>query len=77
MDNPFGYEPIEEIKEALQNNEPAVAVAKIQKYLDQQNKIPLHISITRESGSGKSKKYDDPLPLCLLPAGMQVNRCLN
>ena len=24
-----------------------------------------------------NKKYDDPLTLCLLPAGMQVNRCLN
>ncbi|XP_044231250.1 interferon-inducible GTPase 5-like [Thunnus albacares] len=54
MDNPFGYEPIEEIKEALQNNEPAVAATKIQEYLDQQNKIPLHIGITGESGSGKS-----------------------
>ena len=54
MDNPFGYEPIEEMKEALQNNEPAEAAAKIQEYLDQQNKIPLHIGITGESGSGKS-----------------------
>ncbi|XP_067471355.1 interferon-inducible GTPase 5-like [Thunnus thynnus] len=54
MDNPFGHEPIEEIKEALQNNEHDVAVAKIQEYLDQQDKIPLHIGITGESGSGKS-----------------------
>ncbi|XP_067471359.1 interferon-inducible GTPase 5-like [Thunnus thynnus] len=54
MDNPLAYEPIEEIKEALQNNEHDVAVAKIQEYLDQQNNIPLHIGITGESGSGKS-----------------------
>ncbi|XP_070699112.1 interferon-inducible GTPase 5-like [Pempheris klunzingeri] len=43
-----------EVKEALQNSDQALAVAKIQEYLDEQNNIPLNIAITGESGSGKS-----------------------
>ncbi|XP_069016559.1 interferon-inducible GTPase 5-like [Embiotoca jacksoni] len=44
---------LREIKGAM-NNRHIGAAAKIQKYLDQQNKIPLNIGITGESGSGKS-----------------------
>ncbi|XP_071327505.1 interferon-inducible GTPase 5-like [Trachinotus anak] len=54
MENPFDYEPIEEIREVLQSDGPASAAAKIQEYLDQQNNIPLNIGITGECGSGKS-----------------------
>ncbi|KAI3367269.1 hypothetical protein L3Q82_008315 [Scortum barcoo] len=54
MDNPLSYKLIQEIKEALQNNGPASAAAKVQEYLDQLNNTPLNIGITGESGSGKS-----------------------
>ncbi|XP_071393683.1 interferon-inducible GTPase 5-like [Centroberyx affinis] len=47
-------EPIEEITEALKNNDAASAVAKVQEYLEKQDNIPLNIAITGESGSGKS-----------------------
>ncbi|XP_051249478.1 interferon-inducible GTPase 5-like isoform X1 [Dicentrarchus labrax] len=54
MDNQLYSEFIEAIKEALQNNNQALAVAKIQEYFDLQNNIPLNIAITGETGSGKS-----------------------
>ncbi len=43
-----------EIKTALQNSDQALAVAKIQEYLEKEKNIPLNIAITGESGSGKS-----------------------
>ncbi|KAF3701518.1 Interferon-inducible GTPase 5 [Channa argus] len=55
MDDPFvSHLPIDEIKEALQNQDSATAAAMIQNHLDKQNNIPLNIGITGESGSGKS-----------------------
>ncbi|XP_030278608.1 interferon-inducible GTPase 5-like isoform X1 [Sparus aurata] len=54
MDTPHDCKSVEEIKEALQNNNQALAIAKIQEYLDRQNNIPLNIAITGETGSGKS-----------------------
>ncbi|XP_038584385.1 interferon-inducible GTPase 5-like [Micropterus salmoides] len=55
MDHPSDFESFKnEIKAALQNNDQALAAAKIQQYLDQENKIPLNIAITGETGSGKS-----------------------
>ncbi|KAF7655985.1 hypothetical protein LDENG_00047590 [Lucifuga dentata] len=54
MDNPSYSAPTEEIKAALQNNDPAAAAKKIQAYLEEQKNIPLNIAITGESGSGKS-----------------------
>ncbi|XP_030279957.1 interferon-inducible GTPase 5-like [Sparus aurata] len=54
MDTPHDCESVEEIKEALQNNNPALAIAKIQEYLDRQKNTALNIAITGESGSGKS-----------------------
>ncbi|XP_047467647.1 interferon-inducible GTPase 5-like [Mugil cephalus] len=55
MATPLDSESItNEIKEALQNNDYAFAVAKIQEYLDQINNVPLNIAITGEAGSGKS-----------------------
>uniref|UniRef100_A0A674ME82 Interferon-inducible GTPase 5-like n=1 Tax=Takifugu rubripes TaxID=31033 RepID=A0A674ME82_TAKRU len=43
-----------EIKEALQNNNQALAVDKIKKLLEKAANTPLNIGITGESGSGKS-----------------------
>eukprot|EP00066_Takifugu_rubripes_P028981 XP_011618247.1 PREDICTED: interferon-inducible GTPase 5-like [Takifugu rubripes] len=43
-----------EIKEALQNNNQALAVDKIKKLLEMAANTPLNIGITGESGSGKS-----------------------
>ncbi|TWW54703.1 T-cell-specific guanine nucleotide triphosphate-binding protein 1, partial [Takifugu flavidus] len=43
-----------EIKEALQNNNQALAVDKIKKLLERAENTPLNIGITGESGSGKS-----------------------
>uniref|UniRef100_A0A671U6F1 IRG-type G domain-containing protein n=1 Tax=Sparus aurata TaxID=8175 RepID=A0A671U6F1_SPAAU len=54
MDTPHDCKSVEEIKDALQNNNQALAIAKIQEYLDRQNNIPLNIAITGETGSGKS-----------------------
>ncbi|XP_051249518.1 interferon-inducible GTPase 5 [Dicentrarchus labrax] len=54
MDYPLDSELTEEIKEALQNNNQALAAAKIQELLEKENNIPLNIAITGESGSGKS-----------------------
>ncbi|CAK6962116.1 interferon-inducible GTPase 5-like [Scomber scombrus] len=54
MDIQVHCELMEEIKEALQNNELLLAAEKIQKYLDKCNNTPLNIAITGESGSGKS-----------------------
>ncbi|CAK6962115.1 interferon-inducible GTPase 5-like [Scomber scombrus] len=54
MDIQVDCELMEEIKEALQNNELLLAAEKIQKYLDKCNNTPLNIAITGESGSGKS-----------------------
>ncbi|KAL7380229.1 hypothetical protein ABVT39_014125 [Epinephelus coioides] len=44
----------EDIKKALENNDQALAVKRIQEYLDQQNNIPLNVAITGETNSGKS-----------------------
>ncbi|XP_026156200.1 interferon-inducible GTPase 5-like [Mastacembelus armatus] len=58
MEDPFGsfldMDAAEEIKQALQNSGAAAGVEKAQEYLEKQNKIPLNIGITGESGSGKS-----------------------
>lgn len=55
MDMPLDRESFEqEIKDALQNNDQALAVAKIQEYLHKEKNTPLNIGITGESGSGKS-----------------------
>ncbi|XP_027132181.1 interferon-inducible GTPase 5 isoform X1 [Larimichthys crocea] len=54
MENPLDIELTEEIKEALQNSDQALAAAKIQEYLEKGKNIPLNIAITGESGSGKS-----------------------
>ncbi|XP_008300373.1 interferon-inducible GTPase 5-like [Stegastes partitus] len=56
MDDSFDSYPEEfkECKEALMNNDTAAAAAKIQKYLEKQDNIPLNIAITGECGSGKS-----------------------
>uniref|UniRef100_A0A671U6F4 T-cell-specific guanine nucleotide triphosphate-binding protein 1-like n=1 Tax=Sparus aurata TaxID=8175 RepID=A0A671U6F4_SPAAU len=54
MDTPHDREMNEEIKEALQNNNQALAIEKIQERLDKENNTPLKIAITGESGSGKS-----------------------
>lgn len=43
-----------EIKDALQKNNQALAVAKIKEYLEKAANTPLNIGITGESGSGKS-----------------------
>uniref|UniRef100_A0A3Q1I9N6 IRG-type G domain-containing protein n=1 Tax=Anabas testudineus TaxID=64144 RepID=A0A3Q1I9N6_ANATE len=45
---------IDDIKEKLQNNDFAAAVAKIQSYLKKQNEIALNIGVAGECGSGKS-----------------------
>ncbi|XP_034531804.1 interferon-inducible GTPase 5-like isoform X2 [Notolabrus celidotus] len=55
MGNLFSKRSVEdEVKEALQNNDEALAAAKIQEYLDEEKSIPLNIAVTGESGSGKS-----------------------
>ncbi|XP_030575267.1 interferon-inducible GTPase 5-like [Archocentrus centrarchus] len=56
MDDPLNFCPEEfaGVKEALENNDQAAAAAKIQQYLEKQDKIPLNIGITGESGAGKS-----------------------
>ncbi|XP_041638523.1 interferon-inducible GTPase 5-like [Cheilinus undulatus] len=53
MAGPFDFND-EEIKEALQNNDIASAVEKINDYLDQLDQIPLNVAVTGVSGSGKS-----------------------
>ncbi|CAI5695307.1 unnamed protein product [Oreochromis niloticus] len=45
---------IAEVKEALENSDTAAAAEKIQQCLEKQEKIPLNIAITGESGAGKS-----------------------
>ncbi|XP_069016576.1 interferon-inducible GTPase 5-like [Embiotoca jacksoni] len=52
-DVPHNTEFEKEIQEAM-NKGYAQGAAKIQEYLDQQDKIQLHIGITGESGAGKS-----------------------
>ncbi|XP_051249484.1 interferon-inducible GTPase 5-like isoform X2 [Dicentrarchus labrax] len=54
MDNPLDSEFTEEIKKALQNNNQALAVAKIQEYLDKKKNYPLNIAVTGKGSSGKS-----------------------
>uniref|UniRef100_A0A3P8RVG4 IRG-type G domain-containing protein n=1 Tax=Amphiprion percula TaxID=161767 RepID=A0A3P8RVG4_AMPPE len=56
MDDPFDSYPeeIKECQQALMNNDPAAAAAKIQEYLEKQKNIPLNIAVTGETGSGKS-----------------------
>ncbi|XP_049917915.1 interferon-inducible GTPase 5-like [Epinephelus moara] len=44
----------EDIKKALENNDRALAVKRIQEYLDKENNTPINIAVTGESGSGKS-----------------------
>ena len=53
MDTPHDCESVEDIKEALQNNNQALAIAKIKEYFEQNN-TPLNIAITGESSCGKS-----------------------
>uniref|UniRef100_UPI0037E7206A interferon-inducible GTPase 5-like n=1 Tax=Semicossyphus pulcher TaxID=241346 RepID=UPI0037E7206A len=55
MGNLFSRREIQqEVREALQNEDQALAFAKIQEHLEKENKVPLHIAVTGESGSGKS-----------------------
>uniref|UniRef100_UPI0037E91B20 interferon-inducible GTPase 5-like n=1 Tax=Semicossyphus pulcher TaxID=241346 RepID=UPI0037E91B20 len=55
MGDPFDSRIIQqEIREALQNNNQALAVAKIQEYLEKEKNTPLNIAVTGECGSGKS-----------------------
>ncbi|XP_045898298.1 interferon-inducible GTPase 5-like [Micropterus dolomieu] len=55
MENHSDCESTEnEIKAALQNNDQALAAAKIQQYLNKENNTPLNIAITGETGAGKS-----------------------
>ncbi|XP_034531805.1 interferon-inducible GTPase 5-like [Notolabrus celidotus] len=55
MGNLFSKRSVEdEVKEALLNNDEALAAATIQEYLDEEKSIPLNIAVTGESGSGKS-----------------------
>ncbi|XP_008304204.1 interferon-inducible GTPase 5-like [Stegastes partitus] len=56
MDDSFDLYPeeIKECKEALMNNDTAAAAAKIHKYLENEDNIPLNIAVTGECGSGKS-----------------------
>ena len=54
MATPHDFQPVEEIRDALKKNNPALAIEKIQEYLDKQNNTTLNIAITGESGSGKS-----------------------
>uniref|UniRef100_A0A3Q4N7M7 IRG-type G domain-containing protein n=1 Tax=Neolamprologus brichardi TaxID=32507 RepID=A0A3Q4N7M7_NEOBR len=42
------------VKNDLKNNDKTAAVAKIQKYIEKQDNIPLNIAITGETGAGKS-----------------------
>nr|XP_033497924.1 interferon-inducible GTPase 5-like isoform X3 [Epinephelus lanceolatus] len=44
----------EDIKKALENNDQALAVKRVQEYLDKENNTPINIAVTGESGSGKS-----------------------
>ncbi|XP_059209117.1 interferon-inducible GTPase 5-like [Centropristis striata] len=54
MEDPLDNKAAEDIKEALENNNQALAVAKIQEYLEKKKNTPLNIAVTGESGSGKS-----------------------
>ncbi|XP_065822708.1 interferon-inducible GTPase 5-like [Labrus bergylta] len=55
MGNQSGRQQIDrKIKEALEKNDQDLARAKIQKYLDKEQNVPLNIAVTGESGSGKS-----------------------
>ncbi|XP_042356351.1 interferon-inducible GTPase 5-like [Plectropomus leopardus] len=54
MEDPIDYKSTEDIKKALESNNPALAVKMIQKYLDKENDLPLNIAVTGQSGSGKS-----------------------
>ncbi|XP_078031063.1 interferon-inducible GTPase 1-like [Epinephelus lanceolatus] len=44
----------EDIKKALENNDQALAVKRVQEYLDKENNTPINVAVTGESGSGKS-----------------------
>ncbi|CAL8347916.1 unnamed protein product [Merluccius merluccius] len=50
----MGSKANEEIKKALDNNDPGLAASITKKYLEHINNIQLNIAITGESGSGKS-----------------------
>lgn len=56
MDDPtdIHHKDIEEIKDALKQNNTEAAEAKIREYLKKQQEIKLNIGITGQSGSGKS-----------------------
>ncbi|KAM9340855.1 interferon-inducible GTPase 5-like [Symphorus nematophorus] len=54
MEHALDSKMTEEIKEALEKNDQALAASKIQKYLEKVKNVPLNIAITGESGSGKS-----------------------
>ena len=54
MASPHDDESVEEIREALQNNDQATAIAKIKECLNKKINTPLNIAITGTTGSGKS-----------------------
>lgn len=56
MEDPLDFYIVDiaEVKEALENSDTAAATEKIQECLEKQEKIPLNIAITGESGAGKS-----------------------
>ncbi|XP_074548599.1 interferon-inducible GTPase 5-like [Halichoeres trimaculatus] len=55
MGNLFSRKSLEdEVKEALERKDEALAAAKIQVYLEKEKNVPLNIAITGETGSGKS-----------------------
>ncbi|XP_065803828.1 interferon-inducible GTPase 5-like [Labrus bergylta] len=55
MGNQSGGQQIDtKIKEALEKNDQDLARAKIQKYLDKEQNVPLNIAVTGKTGSGKS-----------------------
>ncbi|KAK0148557.1 Interferon-inducible GTPase 5 [Merluccius polli] len=50
----MGSEATEQIKKALDNNDPGLAASITKTYLEDSNNIPLNIAVTGESGCGKS-----------------------
>ncbi|XP_059209441.1 uncharacterized protein LOC131988339 [Centropristis striata] len=54
MEDPLDGKSAEDIKEALENSNQALALARIQEYLEKKKNTPLNIAVTGESGSGKS-----------------------
>ncbi|XP_042338462.1 T-cell-specific guanine nucleotide triphosphate-binding protein 2-like [Plectropomus leopardus] len=54
MEDPTDRRSTEDIKEALESNNQALAAEKIREYLDKENNTPLNIAVTGETGTGKS-----------------------